>query len=75
MFIRKKKNRSGRTSVVVVDKRDGCFRELKTMGVSSDEKEIKALHLQGRKWISTCCGDRDMFAIAEKEQEEKQVTE
>ncbi|MDR1115098.1 MAG: transposase, partial [Tannerella sp.] len=75
MFIRKKKNRSGTTSVVVADKRDGCFRELKTMGVSSDEKKIRALHLQGKKWISACCGDRDMFAIAEKEQEEKQVTE
>jgi hypothetical protein len=45
------------------------------MGISSDEKEIKALHLQGKKWISTCCGDRDMFAITEKEQEEKQVAE
>ncbi|MDR1172191.1 MAG: hypothetical protein LBL24_07040 [Bacteroidales bacterium] len=75
MFIRKKKNRSGTTSVVVVDKRGGFFREMKTMGVSSDDKAIRALHLQGKKWISACCGDRDMFAIAEKEQEEKQVTE
>jgi hypothetical protein len=71
MFIRKKKNRSGTTSVVVVDKRDGCFRELKTMGVHSDEKEIRALHLQGRKRISSYCGDRYMFAIAEKEQDWK----
>ena len=75
MFIRKKKNRSGTTSVVVVDKRGGSFRELKTIGVSSDDKEINTLYLQGKKWISDYCGDSDMFAIAEKEQEEKQVTE
>ena len=75
MFIRKKKNRSGTTSVVVVDKKGGSFRELKTIGVSSDENEIKTLCYQGKKWISTYRGDRDMFVIAEKEQEEKQVTE
>jgi hypothetical protein len=38
MFVRKKKNRSGSTSVVVVDKRGGCFREVKTIGVSSEGK-------------------------------------
>ena len=75
MFIRKKKNRSGTTSVVVVNKRGGSFRELKTIGVSSDEKEINTFYLQGKKWISAYCGNRDMFAIAEKEREEKQVTE
>ena len=75
MFVRKKKNRSGTTSVIVVNKRGGSFRELKTIGVSSDEKEINTFYLQGKKWISAYCGDRDMFAIAEKEREEKQVTE
>jgi hypothetical protein len=34
MFIRKKKNRSGTTSVVVAEKRNGVFRELRTIGVS-----------------------------------------
>ena len=75
MFIRKKKNRSGTTSVVVVDKRDCRFRELKTIGVSSDENEINALYYQGKKWIATYCGAQDMFAIAEREREEKQVTD
>ncbi|MDR0367680.1 MAG: transposase, partial [Bacteroidales bacterium] len=74
MFIRKKKNRSGTTSVVVVEKKGGSFRELKTIGVSSDENEIKILCYQGKKWISTYCGERDMFVVAEKEREEKQVT-
>ena len=35
MFVRKKKNRSGTISVVVVDKSRGKFREVKKFGVGS----------------------------------------
>ena len=75
MFIRKKKNRSGSTSVVVVDKSKGQFRELTTIGVSSDEKTIYELCHQGKKWIASRKGERDMFALCEQEREEKQVTD
>ncbi len=75
MFIRKKKNRSGTTSVVVVDKSNRVFRELKTIGVSSDEKEITAFCQQGKKWIDLHCGNRDMFQEADRQREEKQITE
>jgi transposase len=75
MFVRKKKNRSGSTSVVVVDKNGRQFRELKTMEVSSDAKEILALYQAGKQWISAHLGERDMFVVNEKEEEEKQVTE
>jgi hypothetical protein len=75
MFIRKKKNRSGSTGIVVVDKSSGRFRELKTMGVSSDESVIGELYLKGRKWIAVQTGMRDMFAIYEQQQEEKQLTD
>jgi transposase len=50
MFIRKKKNRSGTTSVVVVDKSRGSFRELVTIGVSNDSSEIESLCRQGKRW-------------------------
>jgi hypothetical protein len=53
MFVRKKKNRSGMTSIVVVDKSGSKFRELKTIGVSSEDKEIFELEQQGKKWIAT----------------------
>lgn len=53
MFIRKKKNRSGTTSVVIVNKHRGKFKELHTMGVSSDVSEIEALCAKGRSWIKT----------------------
>ena len=75
MFVRKKKNRSGTTSIVVADKSQGRFCELKTIGVSSDENEIADFYQQGKLWIATHCGDRDMFAEAEKEREENQVVE
>ena len=51
MFVRKKKNRSGSISVVVVDK-NGCkFKELHTVGIGREEHEIEQLCIQGRIWI------------------------
>jgi transposase len=75
MFVRKKRNRSGSTSIIVVDKSKGRFRELKTIGVSSSDTEIAEFYRQGKKWIAIQCGDRDMFVEAEKEREEKQVVD
>lgn len=40
MFVRRKKNRSGTTSVVVVDKHGGKFKELHTVGIGRSEDEI-----------------------------------
>jgi hypothetical protein len=49
MYVRKKKNRSGSTSVVIIDKSSGKIRYLKTIGVSSEEKEIAEFYQQGKK--------------------------
>ncbi|GHV54570.1 hypothetical protein FACS1894181_18400 [Bacteroidia bacterium] len=73
MFVRKKKNRSGTTSVVVADKSGKHFRELKTIGVSDNESEIGNLYQQGKKWQSAYLGERDVFTGHTREQEEKQV--
>ena len=51
MFIRKKVNRSGTTSVVVIDKGGGPFRQVKSFGASSDPDEIKRLCEQASDWI------------------------
>ena len=74
MFVRKKKNWSGTTSVVVVNKSGKHFRELKTIGVSDNESEIEKLHEQGKKWLAAYLGERDMFSEHTREEEEKQVT-
>ncbi len=75
MFLCKKKNRSGTTSVVIVDKGQGRFKELKTIGVSSDEAQIEELCKKGRVWILEYSGKGDIFKIYEREREEKQVAE
>jgi transposase len=77
MFVRSKKNRSGSTSVVIVDKSAGHFREVKSIGVSSDSNEIEQLCQIGREWIHSYEGQLDMFASEEKEEQvrkEKSVT-
>jgi len=50
MFVRKKKNRSGTTSVVVINKDRGVFKELVTIGVSKDDAEIEHAILSRMFW-------------------------
>lgn len=69
MFIRKKKNRSGTTSIVVVEKKRGVFKELKTIGVSKDKDEIEKLVVKGQKWIATYLGEQDIFEQSDQEAE------
>ncbi len=75
MYVRKKSNRSGSTSVVIVDKSSGKIHYLKTIGISSDEQEIATFFEQGKKWIDIHCGNRDMFRELDRQREAKQVTE
>ncbi|MDR2763988.1 MAG: hypothetical protein LBB90_03050, partial [Tannerella sp.] len=75
MFLRKKKNPSGVVSVQVIDKSRDKYHVIKTIGSSSDAIEIENLYQQGKKWLSTYHGERDVFAEHTREQEEKQVTE
>lgn len=75
MYVRKKPNRSGSTSVVIVEKRKGKIRYLKTIGVSSDPQEIDNLFIEGKKWISEQEDGRDMFLEQVRQDEEKHVVE
>lgn len=75
MFVRKKKNRSGTTSIVVVSKSQGRFKEIKTLGVSEDNSQIENLIKQAHRWIDIQSGVQDIFQQSAKEQEEKQVAE
>ena len=56
MFIRRRRNKSGTVSVVVVDKSSGKFRELKTIGVSSDPRELQELERKARAWMDEHTG-------------------
>ena len=52
MFVRRKKNRSGSTSVVVADKSSGRFTELHVIGVGTTEDEIRQLVNEGKNFVS-----------------------
>ena len=75
MFVRKKKNRSGATSMVVVEKSNGVYHEIRTIGTSKDDSEVESFVRHGKKRIEGESGTRDIFEVFAKENEEKQVTE
>jgi len=75
MYVRRKPNRSGSTSVVIIEKRAGKVCYLKTIGVSSDEQEINEFYRIGKKWISEQLGQRDMFLEYAKTKESKELVE
>jgi transposase len=49
MFLRKKKNKSGSTSVQIISKGHGKFRVKKTIGVAKTEQEIQKLWYLGKQ--------------------------
>lgn len=71
MFVRKKRNRSGSTSIVVVDKSNGIYREVKSFGASSDADEIGSLSREASAWISKY-GGQQLFDFDETQ---KAITE
>jgi hypothetical protein len=71
MFVHRKKNRSGSTSIVVVKKVSGRPQYIKTIGISSDEQEIEQLLKQGQQYIHDFGGQIDMFVNYEKQVNEE----
>ena len=51
MYVRKKHNRSGSTSVVVVSKASGKYKEIKSFGSSISKEGIDSLCEQAATWI------------------------
>ena len=74
MYVRRKKNRSGSTSIVVVNKVGGKVHYLKTIGVSSDENEIEQFFRQGQKYIHNLGGQKDLFVNYNAQLDEKNIT-
>ena len=67
MFVRKKKNRSGTTSVVVVDKHGGKFKELHTVGIGHNDTEIEKLCIKSHLGVM----EIDFDEVDQKELERK----
>ena len=73
MFVHKKKHRSGRTSVVVVDKSHGKFREIQNFVVVSSDSEIADICSQDIEWIRRYGGQLEMDFIDESEKRQEEV--
>ncbi len=76
MFVRKKRNRSGTTSVSVVFKSGGTFKEVHHFGSSSDPVEIQRMYTEGCEWIALYGGQQliDFDEQSRKEQAEAEAT-
>jgi transposase len=59
VFVRKKKNKSGVISIQVIDKSDGTYRLIKTIGSSSLATEIEDLYHKGKEWIKQYTGTQE----------------
>ncbi len=57
MFLRKKPNKSGSVSIQVVDKSEGKYRVITTIGCSSDIDEIERLVIKGEQFIQDKIND------------------
>jgi transposase len=69
MFVRQKKNKSGKVSVQVIDKSSGKYKLKKTIGSSSDSSEIESLLKQAERYIKECVGQRELnFTLGDDDQ-------
>ena len=60
VFVRKKKNRSGTTTIVVVSKRHGRFEEVKNFGTAKADVDVAKLYSDAQRWLSTNGGQQSI---------------
>jgi hypothetical protein len=60
MCVRRKKNRSGTISVVVVSKTRGRYHEVKCFGTSASEEKLSALVQEAEKWLLSYEGQQEL---------------
>lgn len=66
MYVRKKKNPSGVISVQIIDKSSGKYKMIKTIGRSADPIAISSLVHDGKDWIKSKIGQREIDFTDEK---------
>lgn len=67
MFIRKKKNKTGSTSVVIIDKSSGRYTVHKTLGSSFDPEEIELMIIKAKQYLENLNPQPRLF-YSEKDQ-------
>lgn len=67
MYVRQKRNKSGKISIQVIDKSKGKYSVLKTIGCSDKSKEIAKFVLDAKSWIKNKTGRIEIdFSLTEK---------
>lgn len=61
MFIRRNKNRSGSVSVQIVQKHNGKYRLVKTIGSGRTNQEIEFLYQHARQYLQETQGQSELF--------------
>ena len=74
MYVRKKTNRSGTISVVVVSKAHGKFTEVKKFGVAKSEEEADEMFRKAQSWLHTHDGQQE-FDFDDRKGKEVEETE
>jgi transposase len=67
MFVRKKRNQSGKICVQIIDKSTGTYKVVHTVGSSNDKDEIKDFIIKAKAWIKTKRGLRELDFTNEAE--------
>ncbi len=65
MFIRQKKNKSGSTSIHILEKSNGKNKLIKSIGVAQEENDIQILIEKAKQEISKIIGQRSLFVFDE----------
>jgi len=74
MFVRKKRNRTGSISVVVVDKSRGGFKEIKRFGVARSEEEADTLYAEACSWVERYGGQTSLDFDCARRKEQEQIS-
>lgn len=73
MYVRKKKNRSGTVSVVVVSKCSGKYKEIKSFGSTNSAEEAEDLCNEAQRWISAYAGQEELDFEDRKGREQEET--
>lgn len=68
MFIREKKNKSGKVSIQIIDKSTGKYKVIKTIGCSEDLDKIKEYKQKASKWLEEQTSQISLDFTNEKQQ-------
>ena len=74
MFVRKRKNKTGTISVVVVLKQQGKFTEVKNFGTVASEAEADVLQKKAKRWIDEY-GGQQLIDFDDRRGREREETE